>query len=377
MNGDQSSSLPLAGRENALRRLAVSRRAILMAGMAAMLPKSSRAQGFAGLGRDADGFAAVTPGRAFSFPDDHGPHPGYRIEWWYVTANLSDANGARYGAQWTLFRQAMMPGNSGEGWDSKQIWMGHIAVTNAVTHRFAETLSRGGIGTAGVAALPLHAWIDDWSLQGGDGFDAMRVTPLDLRADAADFSVALTLQANAPLALQGDAGFSRKSDEEQASYYYSQPFFRAMGRIAIDGKPVDVTGHAWLDREWSSQPLSVNQTGWDWLSLHLDDGAKLMLYRLRGRDGVAYVSGNWIAPDASSVQLSSREITATPLAMSAVAGRQMPKSWRITVASRGIEIVTTPLNPQSWMATRFPYWEGPIGFSGSHSGVGYLEMTGY
>jgi len=29
------------------------------------------------------------------------------------------------------------------------------------------------------------------------------------------------------------------------------------------------------------------------------------------------------------------------------------------------------------MATSFPYWEGPISFRGSRSGVGYLEMTGY
>jgi predicted secreted hydrolase len=29
------------------------------------------------------------------------------------------------------------------------------------------------------------------------------------------------------------------------------------------------------------------------------------------------------------------------------------------------------------MGTSFPYWEGPISFGGSHSGVGYLEMTGY
>ena len=29
------------------------------------------------------------------------------------------------------------------------------------------------------------------------------------------------------------------------------------------------------------------------------------------------------------------------------------------------------------MGTSFPYWEGPISFSGSHAGVGYLEMTGY
>jgi len=24
-----------------------------------------------------------------------------------------------------------------------------------------------------------------------------------------------------------------------------------------------------------------------------------------------------------------------------------------------------------------PYWEGPVTVAGSHSGVGYLEMTGY
>ena len=81
--------------------------------------------------------------------------------------------------------------------------------------------------------------------------------------------------------LQGDAGYSRKSEREQASYYYSQPFFKASGRITIDDKPVDVIGLAWMDREWSSQPLASDQTGWDWLSLHFNSGEKLMLYRLR------------------------------------------------------------------------------------------------
>jgi len=35
------------------------------------------------------------------------------------------------------------------------------------------------------------------------------------------------------------------------------------------------------------------------------------------------------------------------------------------------------LNARSWMGTSFPYWEGPISFKGSHTGLGYLEMTGY
>src|ERR1700751_4949897 len=76
----------------------------------------SFAQGFAGLGSSADGYDKVTPGKTFSFPADHGPHPGYRIEWWYVTANLFDASGVGYGAQWTLFRQAIAPGGNSEGW---------------------------------------------------------------------------------------------------------------------------------------------------------------------------------------------------------------------------------------------------------------------
>ena len=71
--------------------------------------KTARAQGFAGLGMNGQGFAPVVPGQKLVFPADHGPHPNFRIEWWYVTANLKDTTGSSYGAQWTLFRQAMAP----------------------------------------------------------------------------------------------------------------------------------------------------------------------------------------------------------------------------------------------------------------------------
>src|SRR5213595_3827870 len=132
---------------------AISRRAFT-AGLALLgLGRSAAlAQGFAGLGMDAEGFAAVTPGKRFAFPADHGSHPDFRIEWWYVTANLMDADGPAYGAQWTLFRQAMHPGPQQEGWANQQIWMGHAAVTRADTHRFSETFARGGVGQAGVEA---------------------------------------------------------------------------------------------------------------------------------------------------------------------------------------------------------------------------------
>ena len=356
----------------------ISRRAFassaLLLGLA---PKTSLAQGFAGLGKNAEGFAPVTPGRIFTFPADHGPHPDFRIEWWYVTANLVDSAGAAYGAQWTLFRQATQPGAQAEGWANQQIWMGHAAVTRADTHRYSEAFARGGVGQAGVEARPFLAWIDSWEMRGGEAMRNDIVAPLELRASGADFAYALGLDADRALVLQGDAGYSKKSERGQASYYFSQPYFKATGNITIDEKTAGVTGKAWMDREWSSQPLASDQTGWDWFSLHLQSGEKLMLYRLRQKDGHNDLFGNWIEPGGRSIEIASTDNKITPTISTEVDGRKVPTGWSIVIPARGLRIETTPLNAKSWMGTSFPYWEGPISFSGSHSGVGYLEMTGY
>jgi predicted secreted hydrolase len=358
-------------------RALISRRAFTGGVLLAGLSAGARAQGFAGLGENADGFAPVVPGRTFAFPADHGPHPEFRIEWWYVTANLVDSGGVVYGAQWTLFRQATKSGAQLEGWANQQVWMGHAAVTRADTHRFGQTFARGGIGQAGVEAEPFDAWIDAWRMRGLDTFNADTVAPLELAASTEDFSYTLRLDTDHALVLQGDHGYSRKSDRGQASYYYSQPYFKAAGRITIDDKPVDVTGIAWMDREWSSQPLAPDQTGWDWFSLHLPNNEKLMLYRLRQQDGRNNLFGNWIEASGRSTEIASPENSITPTTMTDIDGRKVPTGWRIVIPSRGLSIESTPLNAKSWMGTNFPYWEGPISFSGSHAGLGYLELTGY
>ncbi len=355
----------------------ITRRSFVGAAALLALAAKARAQGFAGLEEKADGFAAVIPGRQFSFPADHGPHPEFRIEWWYVTANLRDGAGNAYGAQWTLFRQALQPGAELEGWATQQVWMGHAAVTRADTHRSHEAFGRGGVGQAGAEATPFQAFIDAWQMRGLDGFDADKVAPLELSASAADFSYALKLTADRPLVLQGDGGYSKKSEREQASYYYSQPFFNVAGKLAIDDKPLDVTGLAWMDREWSSQPLASDQSGWDWFALHLDGGSKLMLYRMRQSDGRHYTSGKLISPDGKQTPLANDAIAMTPKGTTDIAGRKIPTAWHVAIPSLDLAIDCVPLNPKSWMGTSFAYWEGPISFAGSHRGVGYLELTGY
>jgi predicted secreted hydrolase len=355
----------------------LSRRTFTGGVLSLAVARNAKAQGFAGLGMSGSGFAPVVPGRKLVFPADHAPHPDFRIEWWYVTANLTDANGAAYGAQWTLFRQAMSPGPQQDGWANQQIWMGHAAVTRADTHRFSETFARGGVGQANAEASPFAAWIDAWQLRGREGLNSDTLSPLTLTAAGNDFACTLLLDADHPLVLQGEDGYSVKSEQGQASYYYSQPYFKAAGSISIDGKPVDVTGQAWMDREWSSQPLSPDQTGWDWLSLHFSEGQKLMLFRLRRTNGNAFMSGKWFSPDGDARQIASSGITMTPKVLTDVAGRSVPTDWDIAIPSLSLTISCAPVNAKCWMGTRFPYWEGPIGFSGSHHGVGYLEMTGY
>ncbi|SOH94204.1 Predicted secreted hydrolase [Monaibacterium marinum] len=336
-----------------------------------LLPGLAFAQGFAGLGNaPQDGFATPERGVSLSFPADHGSHPDYRIEWWYLTANMTGPDGTQYGAQWTLFRSALDVGERPD-WDSPQIWMAHAALTSADQHFVAEKFARGGIGQAGVVAQPFEAWIDDWQMSGPT------LNNVTVQASGQGFSYALDLRADAPFTLQGDAGYSVKSAAGQASYYYSQPFYDLSGVIEVEGVQVPVTGQAWLDREWSSQPLAETQTGWDWFSLQLDGGERVMAFRLRDEAGQPFHSGTWIAADGTVQPLANDALLLTPLAIGQSVGPELPVEWRVQVPSRGLDVTTTALNVDSWMGTLFPYWEGPIRIEGSHSGVGYLEMTGY
>ena len=332
-------------------------------------PVTASAQGFAGLGTSSEGFATPEHPAVFDFRVDHGPHPDYRIEWWYLTANLQDDEGTPYGLQWTLFRTALAP-EEGDGWSSPQIWMGHAAVTTPTDHYVTERLARGGIGQAGVTADPFEAWIDDWQLSGPDPDE------LNMTASGPDFAYDMDLIALGDTVFHGDAGYSVKSADGQASYYYSQPFYSIEGTLTLPDGDVQVTGNAWLDREWSSQPLSENQTGWDWFSLSLDDG-KLMGFRLRQNDGSYFTSATWITFDGETTAYPDGAFQADPVSYSEVEGRQIPTRWTVRLDERGVDVNVYALNPQSWMDTSVPYWEGPIIVEGSHTGVGYLEMTGY
>ncbi|MEM8591021.1 MAG: lipocalin-like domain-containing protein [Pseudomonadota bacterium] len=335
------------------------------------LGTAAHAQSFAGMGEDAEGFAIPQLGDQFDFPADHGPHPEFRIEWWYLTANLIGEDGRDYGIQWTLFRSAREP-RADDTWLSPQTWMGHAALTTPEAHFAAERFARGGSGQAGAQASPFAAWIDDWEMAGSDTLGELRLTA---RSD--EFAYALDLSAQGPLVFHGIDGHSVKSAEGQASRYYSQPFYEVAGEISTPDGDVEVTGQAWLDREYSSQPLGRTQSGWDWFAFTFADGHRLMAFELRDSENADYQAGSWIEPDGTVTPLGPGDFDAEPLARTEVQGRDIPTRWAFSYPAQGIDLTVEAINPAAWNDLAFSYWEGPIRFEGSHKGTGYLEMTGY
>ena len=331
------------------------------------------------------GYAPVVPGKNIQFPRDHLPHSAFKIEWWYLTANLTDDSGGEYGVHWTLFRQSMSPDEPGDSWSNNQIWMAHAAISTPEGHLYEERFARGGIGQAGVQVNPEGAfsgWLDNWSLVGHSSAPVPGVLTFTVQ----DKRIELNLNTVTPWVLQGENGFSQKSEKGQASYYYSQPHISVVGSLIDAGSEIKLDGKAWLDREWSSQPLASDQPGWDWLSVHLDDGQALMVYRLRQVNGKHWYSGTLVSANGVSESLSAVDMIFKPIQQASVkvggsAARNLPLHWQLELPGRGKQWIIKAPRPDHWLNTTFPYWEGPVKVIDAESGLsvgdGYLELTGY
>lgn len=318
-------------------------------------------------------FSEVVPGYQITFPHDHASHPDFAVEWWYITANLTDSQHRAYAVQWTLFRFASEAMTT--PWANAQQFMGHVGIRSGDQAWFEERFARGGVGNAGVSTLPFNGFIDNWQWRAST--EQLFPSTLEFTIEP-QITVRLNLAANKPYVKHGEQGFSRKlRNAEQASYYYSQPFIQVTGELDLPSGKVEVVGNAWYDHEWTSQYLSPGALGWDWFSIHLDNGAKLMMFNMRHEQAEDYWSGTFIAKDGHSVHLAESDIQASVIKLSQVEGRTLPLHWSIKLAKQGIDIQIAPMQLNQWNPGMFSYYEGGTEISGSHSGVGFIELTGY
>ena len=338
------------------------------------------------LGSNADaGFARALEPREFSFPADHGAHPAFRNEWWYITGNLDDEAGRRFGFELTIFRFALAPAvpDSESRWRTNQVYIAHLAVTNPDDERFyvAQRYSRGALGLSGAQAEPVRVWIDDWEIAKSGDSDAWR-----LRADDAAFGIDVKLSALKPPVLNGIDGLSQtSSDPGNASYYYSMTRLGTEGTIRIGEREYTVSGQSWLDREWSTSALAADQVGWDWFALQLSDGSDLMFYGLRKTDGTedAASAGTFVSASGVASHLDAEDVEITVLdTWDSPEGGSYPSRWELTVPRFGIRVTVTPIMAGQELFTTVRYWEGAVDVVGTREGAaitgrGYVELTGY
>lgn len=332
---------------------------------------------------DITGYARAQAPRRFSFPADHGPHEGYRNEWWYLTGNVETDQGRRFGYQVTFFRSAIRPSannscDDGNAWCTDHVWMGHAAVSDVASgeHMAAEIFTRQEPGLAGASLDPFRVWLQDWQLIArGNEF------PWELEVISAEFSLALRLDAKKTPVLQGDNGLSQKSPAPgNASYYYSITRLDTSGQVHVHGQAFTVTGSSWLDREWSTSALAADQSGWDWFSLQFDNNSELMYYQLRDLEGKAHAnsSGNYTSLMGTQTPVTRDDIVLEPLdTWAAPDGTVYTVEWRMRWRDNDWRIRAA--FPDQLMDVTIRYWEGAVDVidstTGETVGRGYLEMV--
>jgi predicted secreted hydrolase len=334
-------------------------------------------------------FKPALPGWKYEFPRDHRVHREFKTEWWYYNGHLKGPEGRRYGFQVTFFRVGLIPGpmpKEGSRWQIRDVVMAHLAVTDIHNETFLyhEKAGRANLGLAGTDTDRYRVWVENWQvieegkrhrIQAGDG----------------DLSLSLNLTPTGPPRIHGLNGIIKKGNGAgQAAHYYSITRMDTQGLINIRGKQIPVTGLSWMDHEFGSNQFRETQAGWDWFSLHLDNGMDLMIYQIRHEDGRVdpNSSGTLIGLESRKIHLSLSDIKLRVLNFwkSFRSGATYPASWEIQLPQHDIRLELAPLMADQELmtpkSTGITYWEGIVKVTGTYQGrrvkgEGYVEMTGY
>jgi predicted secreted hydrolase len=329
----------------------------------------------------AQDYAQVQPGVELQFPRDHGSHPQFRTEWWYLTGWVKDARGGDLGIQITFFRnRPRVAEDNPSRFAPRQLLFAHAALADPANGKLLhdQRAARAGFGLAEAQERRTDVAIDDWSLRQTAGGYAARIA-------AREFAYALEFKVIQPVLLQGERGLSRKGPlRAQASYYYSQPQLAVSGSVTAKGETREVSGVAWLDHEWSSEYLAPQAQGWDWIGLNLADGGALMAFRMRDKQGgTLWAGGSLRAADGRVRVLAPGEVRFEPLRRWRSPRTQTEYPVALRLRAGDMEFELEPMMDDQELDSRAStgtiYWEGAVSAksSGKLLGSGYLELTGY
>ncbi len=329
-------------------------------------------------------FQQATASQPVSLPRDEAAHWDAQTEWWYYTGFLTGEDDRRYGFELVFF-QAYVPPQVRVGnllpiyWLANPLYFAHFALSDQATreHIFFERANFPMVWEASARQDRFDVRNGDWQAWGGDGEH-------DLRASGGRYRLRLNLESSRPPVLHGPGGEGVvQMGQAGTSYYYSYPDLSGLGFLYVDGVRQVVEATAWMDHQWGSWQSHGSYAGWDWFSLRLDDGSRLMIFDFRDNQGNVQPesSGTWIAADGSIQHLTVEDYSLEEVEWwtSSDTGATYPVQWSLTLPDYGLEATVAATFPEQEMAIELGpiYWEGSVTVDGTVRGVGFVEMTGY
>lgn len=305
--------------------------------------------------------SGLTPNHVLvRLPEDDAPHENY-MEWWYYNSHLRAPDGRQFSFHYVFFLV-----NSVFSYTVAQ-----VSLTDHQTGKhFVAQKETAGNPSAGTAR-GFNFALGDWTMAGSDGKDQLKLA-------TADFAFDLRLTNAGPTVFQGGTGLL-DFGPAGTSYYYSRPRMNVEGRMKLGAKTMPVTGQSWFDHQWGD--FQTGLLNWDWFALQLDDGADVMLYRLRDRhDSPVLLSGTYTRSGLTEV-LGEGDFSAEPTDSwrSKRTGVSYAVAWRIRIPGHAIDLQIAPVAEDCEIDARTTtyntYWEGAIKLSGSHRGRGFQEIS--
>ncbi|RDE51898.1 MAG: hypothetical protein DVS81_02965 [Candidatus Accumulibacter meliphilus] len=289
-------------------------------------------------------------------------------EWWYYSGHLQTNSGEKYSFHLASFLR--------RGTLTHTVFHGSL-LDHQTEKRYTEQARTAGNPADG-RRDGFNFSFGNWQLQGNSERHLAKMAGKDFSLDLqfVDKNPPVLHQApGTPIAGLLDFAAAGKS------YYTSRPRMSVQGTLTLHGEQKAVLGEVWFDHQWGD--FEAAKLRWNWFALQLSDGADIMIFELFDRQGKpvqrmgTYTrNGTISALGDGDIGLSSSGRWKSP-----ASGVSYPLDWTLSIPSKGVQLQVDPVIRASEFDARTTtlnvYWEGAIKLSGSHSGVGFMELSGY
>jgi predicted secreted hydrolase/4-hydroxybenzoate polyprenyltransferase len=251
------------------------------------------------------------------FPKDEGAHEGVKHEWWYFNGHVFDKEGHAYGLMVCFFNNGKL----------------YLGFADEDHNEFYSEIILGHLKAAG-NKLDVSVG-NNWWVEKDKFTYEMHIEHAETRLD-------LHMVAERPPLLVGGKG-SVHLGNGGTSYYYSQTRLRIDGRLTLLDEEREISGIGWIDRQWGNWDFN-GFAGWEWFSVHLDNGSDIQLANLFDPQTGASITPmlNIMHANGTQETLDSYKIEYLDYWTHPETGDKFSHRWRVKIPEKDIELVVIP-----------------------------------